>query len=329
MGMGSEAREQAADLERLLLSEPQRFTMMQALWLPGALNAGTAEETDRFSRQSVRVVPWLSLAFPPAEVVSVRKLEEDGRPVYRVTVPYYGLYSTMGALPTFYTEELLDEAREDESISRDFLDILNNHLYHLLYAANRHGDIARRTVESANRSAEFIQYCLVGQAEEELRDPAMHALAIADLLAQRSRSAVRLERYLGFMLGRSDVEVEQCVERRAPVPKAQRCALGVASCRVGEDAVVGEDVADSAGQYRVHLRGVKPSEAAEFLPGREGYGSFRDRVERYLDSPHEFDLVLHPDGSAPQPAALGEGARLGFFLGTKSGQPVRISWNKI
>ena len=329
MGMGSEAREQAADLERLLLTEPQRFTMMQALWLPGALNAGTAEETDRFSRRSVRVVPWLSLAFPPAEVVSVRKLEEDGRPVYRVTVPYYGLYSTMGALPTFYTEELLDEAREDESISRDFLDILNNHLYHLLYAANRHGDIARRTVESANRSAEFIQYCLVGQAEEELRDPAMHALAIADLLAQRSRSAVRLERYLGFILGRSDVEVEQCVERRAPVPKAQRCALGVGSCRVGEDAVVGEDVADSAGKFRVHLRGVKPSEAAEFLPGREGYCSFRDRVERYLDSPHEFDLVLRPAGSAPQPAALGVGPRLGFFLGTKRGQPVRISWNKI
>ena len=111
MGMGSEAREQAADLERRLLSEPQRFTMMQALWLPGALNAETAEEMDRFSRSSVRVVPWLSLAFPPSEVVSVRKLEESGEPVYRVTVPYYGLYSTMGALPTFYTEELLDEAR--------------------------------------------------------------------------------------------------------------------------------------------------------------------------------------------------------------------------
>ena len=74
---------------------------------------------------------------------------------------------------------------------------------------------------------------------------------------------------------------------------------------------------------------MKPSEAAEFLPGREGYCSFRDRVERYLDSPQEFDLVLHPDGSTPQPAALGEGAMLGFFLGTKSGQPVRISWNKI
>lgn len=303
--------------------------MMQTLRLLGIMNAGSAEAIDRFFRRNIRIVPWLSLAFPPAEVVSVLKREDNGKTIYRVTVPYYGLYSTMGALPTFYTEELLDEARDDESISRDFLDILNNHLYHLLYAANRHGDIARRTVESANRSAEFIQYCLIGQAEEELRDSSLHALAVADLLAQRSRSAIRLERYLAFVLGRGGVEVEQCVERRAPVPPAQRCAVGAGSCRVGEDAVVGEDVADSAGKFRVHLRGVKPSEAAEFLPGREGYCSFRDRVERYLDSPHEFDLVLHPDGSAPQPAALGEGARLGFFLGTKSGQPVRISWNKI
>ena len=328
MGMGSEAREQAADLERRLISEPQRFTMMQALWLSGVLNAGTADGIDQFLRRGVRVVPWLSLAFPPAEVVSVEKREEDGQAVYRVTVPYYGLYSTMGALPTFYTEELLDEAREDESISRDFLDILNNHLYHLLYAANRHGDIARRTVESANRSAEFIQYCLIGQAEEELRDPSLHALAIADLLAQRSRSAIRLERYLAFVLWRGGVEVEQCVERRAPVPEPQRCALGVRGCRVGEDAVGGDSVVYSTGNFRVHLRGVKPSEASEFLPGREGYGAFRERVERYLDSPQEFDLVLHPDGSAPQPSALGEGARLGFFLGGTAEQPVRISWTE-
>ena len=329
MGMGSEAREQAADLERRLLTEPQRFTMMQALWLLGIMNAGSAEDIDRFFRRNVRIVPWLSLAFPPAEVVSVQKREENGRTLYRVTVPYYGLYSTMGALPTFYTEELLDEAREDESISRDFLDILNNHLYHLFYAANRHGDIARRTVESANRSAEFIQYCLIGQAEEELRDPSLHALAVADLLAQRSRSAVRLERYLAFVLRCDGVEVEQCVERSAPVPPSQRCSVGAGSCRIGEDAVVGESVADSTGKFRIHLHGVKPSDAAEFLPGRDGYGSFRDRVERYLDSPHEFDLVLHPDGSEPQPAALGEGAKLGFYLGAKAEQPVRVSWSRI
>lgn len=329
MGMATEARQQASDLERLLFNSPQRFTMTQTLWLIGAMNADSAEGVDRFLRRNVRVVPWLSLAFPPSEVVSVEKREENGEPFYRVVVPYYGLYSTMGALPTFYTEELLDEAREDESISRDFLDIINNHLYHLLYATNRHADIARRTVESASRAAEFIQYSVIGQAEDELRDAGLHALAIADVLAQRARSAARLGRYLSFVLGRVDVEVEQCVERRAPVPRHQRCALGSGNCRLGGDAVLGETVSDSTGKFRVHLRSVKPGEAQDFLPGRDGFDLFRRRVEFYLDSPQEFELMLHPDGSAPPPAVLGEGARIGFFLGAEAAQTVRVSWREL
>ncbi|OUO93848.1 type VI secretion system baseplate subunit TssG [Cloacibacillus sp. An23] len=328
MGMDSEARNQTADLERRLMTEPQRFTMYQALWLIGALNADTAEGIDLFLRRNLRVVPWLSLAFPPSEVVSVERREGRSGGVFRVTVPYYGLYSTMGSLPTFYTEELLDEARDDESVTRDFLDILNNHLYHLLYAANRHGDIPRRTVESASRSAEFIQYSLMGQAEDTLRDPGLQALAIVDLLAQRPRSAVRLERYIAFVLGRGDVEVEQCVERRAPVPDGQRCLLGRGGCTLGDDAVLGSSVADCSGRFRVHLWKAGPRDAGEFLPGRAGYETFRDRVDRYLDSPHEFDLVLHPDGGTPPPAALGAGARLGFYLGSEAVQPVKISWKK-
>lgn len=328
MGMDSEARKQAVDLERRLTAEPQRFSMMQALWLLGVLNADTAEGVDRFLRRNVRIVPWLSLAFPPAEVVSVEKSSRHGKPIFRVTVPYYGLYSTKGALPTFYTEELLDEAREDDGVSRDFLDILNNHLYHLLYAANRHGDLVRRTVESANRSAEFIQYSLIGQAEQELRDPELPALAIADLLAQRARSAIRLERYIAFVLGRMDVEVEQCVERRATVPRQQRCSLGAGGCRLGEDAVVGVNVADSTSKFRVHLLNAEPGSVDGFLPGRSGYKFFLERVERYLDSPQEFDLVLHPNGDVPPPTLLGAGAKIGFFLGTKASQPVRISWKR-
>ena len=72
MGMGSEAREQAADLERRLLTEPQRFTMMQTLRLLGIMNAVSAEDIDRFFRRNIRVVPWLSLAI-------LRPVQHDGR----------------------------------------------------------------------------------------------------------------------------------------------------------------------------------------------------------------------------------------------------------
>ncbi len=328
MGMGTETRDKTVDIERLLLTEPLCFTMTQALWLLGFLNADTAEGVDLFTRRNLHVVPWLSLAFPPGEVVSVERTETKSKPIFRVTVPYYGLYSTMGALPTFYTEELFDEAREDESISRDFLDIINNHLYHLLYAANRHGDIVRRTVESANHSAEFVQYSLMGQAEDMLRDSELPAIAIVDLIAQRPRSAIRLERYLAFTLGHGGVEIEQCVKRRAPVPPSQRCRLGVGGCRIGDDAVLGVDIADSTSKFRIHLHNEKPEDMEKFLPARRGYLTFRSRVERFMDSPQEFDLVLHPDGGTPPPAALGAGAKIGFFLGAKALQPVRISWKK-
>lgn len=326
--MASKAREQVADIENRLLQAPQRFGMVQALRLLSVLNADSAEEADRFLRRNIRVVPWLSLAFPPSEVVSVEKQDEGGETFYRVVLPLYGLYSTMGALPTFYTEELLDEARSDESISRDFLDIINNHLYHLLYAANRHNDIARRTVESANRTSEFIHYSLVGQAEEELRDEKLHALAIADVLAQRSRSAVRLERYLAFVLGRTEVEVEQCVERRAAVPTEQRCLLGQSCCSIGSDAVLGESVMESAGKFRLHLRDADAAEVGDFLPKEEKYADFPKQVKTFLDAPLDFDLVLHPCNS-PLPAVLGCGVKIGFFLGAKAEQPVRISWKKL
>ena len=66
-----------------------------------------------------------------------------------------------------------------------------------------------------------------------------------------------------------------------------------------------------------------------FCPGERATVRSATEWSVTIDSPHEFDLVLHPDGSAPQPAALGEGAKLGCYLGAKAEQPVRVSWNQI
>ena len=50
---------------------------------------------------------------------------------------------------------------------------------------------------------------------------------------------------------------------------------------------------------------------------------------------HPAGVTAHPAlGEEParprrEGAALGEGAKLGFYLGAKAEQPVRVSWNKI
>ena len=122
-----------ADLSGLLRGHLRELTLGQALRL---LDRAHAESPDLPSfEKDVAIRPHLSLAFPAADITEIRT-PPAGPPAWQLTTTLLGLYGTMGPLPTFYTEELLDEARNDESLSRDFLDILNNRLYHLLYAAD-------------------------------------------------------------------------------------------------------------------------------------------------------------------------------------------------
>ena len=96
-------------MERLK-TEPQRFTLGQALRLIGFTHARTLAEWDAFIQGNVYVRPWLSLAFPPSELLECE--ERETTPRFSLTATGFGLYSTMGPLPTFYTEELLDRMIE-------------------------------------------------------------------------------------------------------------------------------------------------------------------------------------------------------------------------
>ena len=78
--------------------------------------------------QQICVHPELSLNFPTSDVSKIEKIKLNGKPGYRITVTFLGLYGTSSPLPTFYTETLFREQAEDNPLTREFIDILNNHL---------------------------------------------------------------------------------------------------------------------------------------------------------------------------------------------------------
>ncbi|MBE6442264.1 MAG: type VI secretion system baseplate subunit TssG [Desulfovibrio desulfuricans] len=325
--MAAATGREAADLTARLLAEPKTFSLGQALRLLGYMHARTPEEWRAFVQNNTIIRPWLSLAFPSTEVAAIEEREE--RPQYVITATGFGLYSTMGPLPTLYTEELLEEARLDESVSRDFLDILNNHLARLRYAANLHNRLERRTVENRNRDAAHIQFCLMGQAHPSLREPGLPKARLTEIFARRTRSAAQLELYLGHVLDRGDVRVEQCVERRAPIPADQRCRLGRANARLGADAMLGQCLRDSTGKFRIHLEHVEPDDMRRFLPGQAGHEALAAHLRRFLDAPLDYELALHPAGHEPPARPLGVDSAVGFYLGAPQVYPpVRVFWNR-
>ena len=73
------------------------------------------------------------LVFMDNETYEQIELDADGR--YRIEANFFGLYGVTSPLPTFYTEDLIDEMRQGHSAGRDFVDILHAALYPLLFRA--------------------------------------------------------------------------------------------------------------------------------------------------------------------------------------------------
>ena len=312
--MAAASGREAPALNTRLSEEPQLFTLDQALRILRCLHTRSVQEWDAFFRVNVLIRPWLSLAFPPSEVLYLETRDEAPR--FQITATSFGLYSTLGPLPTLYTEELLEEARSDESVSRDFLDILNNHLFHLRSLTWHHNRLERRTVESRREDAARIQFCLMGQSDPSLRPPGLPRALLLELLVNRARSAAHLERCLCLTLRRDDVQVEQCVERRVAIPADQRCRLGQANAVLGEDAVLGSQVRDSTGKFRVHILRADEQTMRHFQPGQPGYAALADSIRRFLDAPLEYDLVLHPAEDAVfAPCVWGRNTATGLYLG--------------
>ncbi len=324
--MAAETGRETTDLTARILAEPKTFSLAQALRLLGYLHAQTPRDWYAFIKENIAIRPWLSLAFPSTELTGIEEQEESPR--YTLTATNFGLYSTMGPLPTLYTEELLEEARNDESVSRDFLDILNNHLAHLRFAAHRHNRLECRTVELQNRDAAHIQFCLMGQTHDFLLKRGLPKARLMEIFARRTRSAAKLELFLGYALDRDDVRVEQCVERRAAIPLAQRCRLGQANARLGEDAMLGQCLRDSTGKFRIHLDRVECRDMRHFLPGQAGHNALAEHLRRFLDAPLAYELALHPAAQKQPPCPLGVDSAMGFYLGNpQTCPPVRVFWN--
>ncbi len=321
-------------MERLTAS-PQDFSLEQALRLLALAREWQGDSGREFIRRNVRLRTWLSLAFPsievselietspesPASVDSSGKVpSSDQLPHYLITGTNFGLYSTLGPLPTFYTEELFEEFRKDESITRDFLDIINNHLYHIYHRARTHHLHTRRTLEEHDLSAALLQFSLMGQAYPDLRDNRENQqqhppfVTVMELLVSRARSAPGLEDYLRRILDLDRIEVEECVRRTVRIPLHQRCRVGMENCRIGEEAILGEQIKDDVGKFRLHLYDLTEERIRSFFPGRPAHKELVRHLRRYLETPLEYDLVLHPSALPSSPHRLGENMEIGCFL---------------
>jgi len=308
-----------AVVERLA-GKPQSYSFFQAIRLLKLWTGMTSGQgSQAFYDDVLRVRPHLSLAFPASDMteIALTPAGEDQPPRVDITATFLGLYGTGSPLPTFYTEELLEEQADDKSVSRDFLDILGNRTFVNFYRAWAKYRLMVKTLEEEDRDYLDRLYCLLGLGHEELRAKLSRpsaALRYIGLFTQYPRSALGLRTMLADAVGGGDVRVEQCVHRWVPIPGDQRNILGESGCTLGEDCWVGSLVEDRMGKITVEFGGLDAQGFHELLPGRELNYHVESLIGMYLVEPVEHDLRLKLRPGEAQPARPGHSvwSRLGY-----------------
>lgn len=307
--MAATSRATAASLEEDLLDRGHEFSFFQAMRL---LEVLAQDSKERGNRGKVRIRPELSLSFPSADVSRVEKTEYG----YLLTVTFLGLYGQASPLPICYTEQLMDESAAEMSATRDFLDLFNHRIYTLFYQGVKKYRLMPRPGESEQVPLQEELFCLIGLGEPSLRqqfpDP-QALLPYAGLLAQHPRSALGLEAFLSDAL-HVPARVIQCVEHQVPVPTEQQLKLGVTGSALGLDTVVGSEVSDRNGKFRLQIGPLARGTFAAFLPGTPARRRLDSLLRCYLTIPFTWDLELKHDQDDIPATVLGTvaGGRLGW-----------------
>lgn len=284
-----------------LFAEPYSFDFFQAVRIlekvyrdkqPVGLTHPPLEEVVRFRALQ-------SLTFPPSSIYELLKPDAD-RQFPLMTVSFMGLTGPSGALPTHYTQLLMDLGRDvrgpERRSLRDWFDLFNHRFISLFYRAwekyrfaipYERGEPFLPEPDAFTRSL----FSLIGLGTKGLRDrqrivtvradaiewePQRETLARIDdlallyysgLLSQRPKNAVNLRTLLGdyFEL---PVEIEQFRGHWLQIDPANQTCLG-ASGILGVNSIAGSKVWDVQSQFRVRLGPLTYRQFEDCLPDRD------------------------------------------------------------
>ncbi len=318
-------------LEDLLREEPFRFNFFQAVRVlerlaPHKRAVGGNHPPEE---ECVRFRTHLSLVFPPSDLVEVLPpRSEDGPP--RLTVAFFGLTGPSGALPRFYTELMLERARQKDHTLREFLDLFSHRLLSLFYRAwekyqfhighERAERIGQRDfADDLSRLRAFVTETrprldlvsqnlldLTGMGTPSLRYQAsvrerlaprstvadLTVRHYAGLLSQQHRSAAGLEGLLRDFFGIAADVLQFVPQWLALEADSQTQLADGGNTELGGTALIGKRFRDLQGKFRLRLGPLSYEEFLDFLPSGTAYRKIADLARLYAGPTFDMDCQL-------------------------------------
>lgn len=304
-----------------LLETPGNFAFAQALDVVARYLRSSGlhvdDETFRFS-----VNP--NLSFPPSDIESLRLLEdENGAVRVEMMMNLLGLHGAASPLPAYFTEYVAQN-QDDPDALRDFFDIFNHRLVAILHASWRKYRYYTQYRQYAVDRLSRRFFSFVGVGHEQIRQAKNlnwpRLMAYMGLIAFSGESAGSMESILRHYFSHQDMYVIPCVTRWVQIPEDQQTRLGTANCAAGLDFILGTEVPDQTGKFRIRISNLTWDEFISFLPHKSKFGELQTLTKFVLRSRLDFDVELRLRPEEVRSWKLEEGNDMFLGWATWSGE---------
>ena len=314
-----------------MLAEGYLFDFFQAVWLLEQVfpDAPTPGETLDLTRERIRFRPHSGLSFPASDIKGIEWQEEDERRV-RLTLTFMGLYGVASPLPYYFYDAITREGEETEPL-RDFLDIFNHRLYAFFYRAWKK---YRPSFDRQRQKAAFhtrIFESLAGLGTPGVVQPPSlpfgRLVALGGQLANRVRNVTGLEHLTRDLLGALPVRVVENMPRWVPLSERPLMgSTGSQAALLGVNAVVGQQVKDVSGKFRLVVGPLNLAQYRSLLPGGKQALLVDYTVRLYAPDFLAYDVDLQLKTSEVPPLRLGGDQMMGrdMWLGRPAGDLVSV-----
>lgn len=312
--MSARKQKSKSSVYKTLWESPGSFAFSQAVKIvKGDLQQRGVQKPEEKLRFQINP----DLSFPPSDIEDIEVYEKDGSPRVAMTMNVMGLHGAGSPLPSYFTEYVAQHQDEPDAL-RDLMDLFNHKLVSILYHIWRKYRYFEQYEAGATDKLSRRFFGVIGMGYNELRT-AEHIdweklFAYMGLISFKSDAAGSLESTLRHYFSHPTVYVQPCIHRVVDIPKDQQCKLGVANFQLNSTFVLGEQVPDQTGKFRVQVTHLTWEKFVSFLPDTTTFREFGVLVKSILKSRLEFDLELRLLKEEIRPFQLGEesGTRLGW-----------------
>jgi type VI secretion system protein ImpH len=254
-----------------------------------------------------------ALTSPSADVASVSLIEDEYYIDAEIMVNFMGLMGAASPLPIHYTEQLLHNEDEGQTLVA-FYDFFNQRLIELRYRIwQKYRYLQSYRLDGQDSiSRDIGSLCGLAGLPIESASLSLQSLYpfIPVLLGKRvdeQHISSVLESYFRF----TRVRLVKNQLRRSIIPLMSRCLLGRQSSCLGKDSIAGAVLYDRQYHFSVQIYLNNP---LAFLPYQLAFQQLLELIRYLVRAPLTFDLQLHSEVDLPPVLSRSTHSYLGWTM---------------